>query len=62
MTRMPVMSWMKSASGPEWIPNVKLDSNKVKWDDESGSYDDVESENEEDFLTRLRKSLGVNPK
>lgn len=56
------MSWMKSASGPEWIPNVKLDSNKVKWDDESGSYDDVESENEEDFLTRLRKSLGVNPK
>ena len=34
----------------EWVLNVNFDNNKVKWDDESGSEDDIDSENEEDFL------------
>ena len=32
----------------EWVPNLNFDSNKLKWDDELGSEDDI-------FLTRLRK-------
>ena len=32
----------------EWVPNLNFDSNKLKWDDELGSEDDI-------FLTRQRK-------
>ena len=36
----------------EWVPNIKFDSNKVKWNDELSSDDDIESDNEEDFLDK----------
>ena len=36
----------------EWVPNLQFDSNKVKWNDELGSEDDIESDNEEDFLNK----------
>ena len=47
----------------EWVPNVKFDSNKVKWDDESGLEDDIDSENEEDFLGKTEERRpGMNPR
>ena len=47
----------------EWVPNVNFDSNKVKWDDESGSEDDIDSENEEDFLDKTEeRRQGINPR
>jgi hypothetical protein len=47
----------------EWVPNVEFDSNKVKWNDESGSEDDIESVNEEDFLDKTEEERpGVNPR
>ena len=47
----------------EWVPNVDFDSNKVKWDDESGSDDDIESDNEEDYLDKTEEERpGVNPR
>ena len=49
----------------KWVPNLKFDSNKVKWNDESGSEDDIESDNEEDFLDKtqeIRPVAGVNPR
>ena len=47
----------------EWVPNLKFDSNKVKWNDESGSEDDIESDNEEDFLDKTQEIRpGVNPR
>ena len=43
----------------EWVPNVEFDS---RWDDESGS-DDIESEDEEDFLDKIEEERpGVNPR
>ena len=42
----------------KWVPNLKFDSNKVKWNDESGSEDDIESDNEEDFLRRCWNTNG----
>ena len=47
----------------EWVPNIKFDSNKVKWNDELSSDDDIESDNEEDFLDKTEeKRPGVNPR
>ena len=47
----------------EWVPNLKFDSNKVKWNDESGSEDDIESDNEEDFLDKTQEiKQGVSPR
>ena len=46
----------------EWIPNVQLDSNKPLWNGEE-SGDDIDSENEEDFLDKIEEErLGVNPR
>jgi hypothetical protein len=36
----------------KWFPNVKFDSNKVKWDNESGSddeYDEYSMSQNDDF-------------
>jgi hypothetical protein len=47
----------------EWVPNLKFDSNKVKWNDESDSEDDIESDNEEDFLDKTQEVRpGINPR
>ena len=47
----------------EWVPNLKFDSNKVKWNDELGSEDDIESDNEEDFLDKTQDiKQGVSPR
>ena len=44
----------------EWTPNVQFDSSKLIWDDEE-LEDDIESEDEEDFLDKIEEEkLGLN--
>ena len=47
----------------EWTPNLPFDSNKPMWNDEE-SEDNIDSENEEDFLDKIveEEKPGVNPR
>jgi len=50
------------ADDEEWMPNLPFDSNKPMWNDEE-SEDDIDSENEEDFLDKVvEEKPGVNPR
>ena len=51
------------ADDEEWTPNLPFDSNKPMWNDEE-SEDDIDSENEEDFLDKIveEEKPGVNPR
>ena len=47
----------------EWTPNLPFDSNKPVWNDKE-SEDNIDSENEEDFLDKIveEEMPGVNPR